>query len=35
MMKLVEIIKGLATSEETFTLTRDLSVRMGKTPVPA
>jgi len=35
MMKLVEIIKGLATSEETFALTRDLSVRMGKTPVPA
>ncbi len=35
MMKLVEIIKGLATSEETFTLTRDLSIRMGKTPVPA
>jgi 3-hydroxybutyryl-CoA dehydrogenase len=35
MMKLVEIIKGLATSEETFTLTRELSVRMGKTPVPA
>jgi 3-hydroxybutyryl-CoA dehydrogenase len=35
MMKLVEIIKGLATSEDTFALTRDLSVRMGKTPVPA
>jgi 3-hydroxybutyryl-CoA dehydrogenase len=35
MMKLVEIIKGLATSEETFTLIRDLSVKMGKTPVPA
>jgi len=35
MMKLVEIIKGLATSEETFTLTKDLSVKMGKTPVPA
>lgn len=35
MMKLVEIIKGLATSEDTFTVTRDLSVKMGKTPVPA
>jgi len=35
MMKLVEIIKGLATSEETFTATRDLSLKMGKTPVPA
>lgn len=35
MMKLVEIIKGLATSEDTFAVTRDLSVKMGKTPVPA
>jgi 3-hydroxybutyryl-CoA dehydrogenase len=35
MMKLVEIINGLATSEETFAATRDLSLRMGKTPVPA
>ncbi len=35
MMKLVEIIKGLATSEETLTVTRDLSLKMGKTPVPA
>jgi len=35
MMKLVEIIKGLATSEDTFTVTKDLSVKMGKTPVPA
>ena len=35
MMKLVEIIKGLATSEETFTVTRDLSLRIGKAPVPA
>jgi 3-hydroxybutyryl-CoA dehydrogenase len=30
MMKLVEIIKGLATSEETFTLTRDLAIRMER-----
>ncbi len=35
VMKLVEIINGLATSRETFELTRDLSVRFGKTPVEA
>lgn len=35
MMKLVEIINGLATSEETFEATRDLSLKMGKTPIPA
>jgi 3-hydroxybutyryl-CoA dehydrogenase len=35
LMKLVEIIRGLATSEQTFELTRDLSLKLGKTPVPA
>jgi 3-hydroxybutyryl-CoA dehydrogenase len=35
MMKLVEIINGLATSDETFQITRDLALKMGKTPVPA
>lgn len=35
VMKLVEIINGLATSEETFQVTRDLAVKLGKTPVPA
>ena len=35
MMKLVEIINGLATSEETTRATRDLAIKMGKTPVPA
>ena len=35
MMKLVEIINGLATSDETFKVTRDLAVKLGKTPVPA
>ena len=35
LMKLVEIIRGLATSDETFQITRDLSVKLGKTPVPA
>ena len=35
MMKLVEIIKGLATSDETFQITRELTLKLGKTPVPA
>ena len=35
MMKLVEIINGLATSDETFKATRDLAVKLGKTPIPA
>lgn len=32
-MKLVEIIKGASTSQETFDLTKDLSVKLGKSPV--
>jgi len=35
MMKLVEIINGLATSEETYKVTKDLAIRMEKTPVPS
>ena len=35
LMQLVEIIKGLATSEETFAITKELSLKLGKTPVPA
>jgi len=35
LMKLVEIIKGLATSEETLKATRDLCKTMGKEPVEA
>jgi 3-hydroxybutyryl-CoA dehydrogenase len=35
MMKLVEIIRGLATSDSTFATTRSLALSMGKTPVPA
>lgn len=35
MMKLVEIIKGLATSDATFETTRSLALSMEKTPVPA
>ncbi|MGH7740717.1 MAG: 3-hydroxybutyryl-CoA dehydrogenase [Candidatus Eiseniibacteriota bacterium] len=33
LMQLVEIIRGLATSDATFALTEDLSRRLGKTPV--
>ena len=35
LMKLVEIIKGIATSEETFKLTWDLSEKFGKVPAEA
>ena len=33
VMKLVEVIRGLATSQETFELVRDLAVELEKTPV--
>jgi len=33
VMKLVEVIRGLATSQETFTAVRDLAVKLDKTPV--
>jgi 3-hydroxybutyryl-CoA dehydrogenase len=33
VMNLVEVIRGLATSQETFEAVRDLSVKLGKTPV--
>jgi 3-hydroxybutyryl-CoA dehydrogenase len=33
VMKLVEIIRGLATSDETFAAVRALSEKLGKTPV--
>ncbi|MBP1700271.1 MAG: mmgB 5 [Deltaproteobacteria bacterium] len=35
MMKLIEIIRGLVTSDETFRITRDLSLKLGKTPLEA
>jgi 3-hydroxybutyryl-CoA dehydrogenase len=35
MMQLVEIIRGLQTSQETFDVVRSLSLKMGKTPVEA
>lgn len=33
VMKLVEVIKGIATSEETFNAVKELSVAIGKDPV--
>jgi 3-hydroxybutyryl-CoA dehydrogenase len=33
VMKLVEVIRGLATAQETFTAVRDLSVKLEKTPL--
>ena len=35
LMKLVEIINGLATTDETYEATRELAVKLGKTPVSA
>jgi 3-hydroxybutyryl-CoA dehydrogenase len=35
VMKLVEVIRGLATSDETFQTTWDLSLKFGKTPALA
>ncbi|MFZ0292363.1 MAG: 3-hydroxybutyryl-CoA dehydrogenase [Candidatus Sulfotelmatobacter sp.] len=33
VMKLVEVIRGLATSQESFTTVRDLALKLDKTPV--
>ena len=33
VMKLVEVIRGLGTSDDTFGFVRDLSLQLGKTPV--
>jgi 3-hydroxybutyryl-CoA dehydrogenase len=35
VMKLVEVIRGIATSDETFQTTWDLSIKFGKTPALA
>jgi len=35
VMQLVEVIRGIATDEETFKTVRDLALRLGKTPVAA
>ena len=33
VMKLVEVVRGIATSQETFETVRDLALKLGKTPV--
>ena len=35
VMKLIEIIRGLATSDETFRITHEISLKLGKTPLEA
>jgi 3-hydroxybutyryl-CoA dehydrogenase len=35
VMSLVELIRGIATDEQTFALTRDLALKLGKKPVAA
>ena len=35
VMQLVELIRGIATEDETFHAVRDLAVKLGKTPVAA
>ena len=35
MMKLVEMIRGMATSDETFNLVMELGKKLGKIPVPS
>jgi 3-hydroxybutyryl-CoA dehydrogenase len=34
-MSLIELIRGIATDEDTFTATRELALKLGKTPVAA
>ena len=33
MMKLIEVVRGIATSDDTFALVSDISKKLGKTPV--
>ena len=33
LMKLVEVIRGISTSDETYAIVKDLSEKLGKTPV--
>jgi 3-hydroxybutyryl-CoA dehydrogenase len=35
IMKLIEIVRGLVTSDETFRIARELSLKLGKTPIEA
>lgn len=33
VMKLIELIRGIATSDDTYAIIKDLSIKLGKTPV--
>lgn len=33
MMKLIEVIRGIATSDETYDIVKEVSLKLGKTPV--
>jgi len=35
VMKLIEIVRGLATSDETYGIAKELSLKLGKTPLEA
>ena len=35
VMKLIELVRGLVTSDETFQIAKELSVKLGKTPLMA
>jgi 3-hydroxybutyryl-CoA dehydrogenase len=35
VMKLIEIVRALTTSDETFRITKELSLKLGKTPLEA
>ena len=35
VMKLIELVRGLVTSDETFRVTKELSLKLGKTPMEA
>jgi 3-hydroxybutyryl-CoA dehydrogenase len=35
VMKLIEIVRGLGTSDETFRISKELSLKLGKTPLEA
>ena len=35
IMKLIEIVRGLVTSDETFRIAKELSLNLGKTPIEA
>ena len=35
VMKLIEVVRGLATSDETFRISKELGLKLGKTPLEA